>query len=55
MKKRVNTILISGIVVFILTNFIFFIVTNERELVTWVSFFFSTISRDNIIWRLDIN
>lgn len=40
MKKRVSTILISGIVILILTNFIFFIVTNERELVTWVSFFF---------------
>jgi len=40
MKKRVNTILISGIVMLILTNFIFFIVTNERELVTWVSLIF---------------
>jgi hypothetical protein len=40
MKKRVNTILISGIVVFMLTSFIFFIATNERELVTWVSFCF---------------
>lgn len=40
MKKNVNTILISGVVVFVLTCFLFFILTNERELVTWISFYF---------------
>lgn len=40
MKKKINTILISGIVMFIFTSFIFFIATNERELVTWISFYF---------------